>query len=223
MAYEIHKRTNAGGEIMFFQPILYTALGDSLTAGFGFFPNSFVEDYVQLTEQTLRNKVLTNNYAIPGMTSGQLVYELTNPEVRNSIYHANIITITIGGNDLLHANREFKRSQNPTVFPSTLNQFEQNMLTIKKEIEQIKSETIEPYTLRVIGLYNPFPELSYSQYWIFALNNVLATIVEPHGKFVDIYPIFAYNKNLISFDKLHPNKKGYKAIAQELYKSGYDL
>lgn len=209
---------------MVYRPILYTALGDSLTSGVGsLFSNGFVEEYAELTERVLRRKVVIHNYAKAGITSDQLVYDLTRLEIRNSIYHADILTITIGGNDLLQANRKFKRTGNPVLFQNTLHQLKQNMLKVFSEINTIKTNNPSPYMIRVIGLYNPYPSLPYSHYWVYKFNKTLAEITNHYGIFVDIYPTLTNNKQMIWLDKLHPNKNGYKTIAYELYKSGYNL
>ncbi|MCD8501207.1 MAG: GDSL-type esterase/lipase family protein [Bacillaceae bacterium] len=209
---------------MVYRPILFTALGDSLTSGVGsLLSNGFVEEYALLTERTLRRNVVIHNYAKSGIKSDQLIHDLRRPEVRNSIFYADIITITIGGNDLLHANREFKRTGNPAIFSNALHYFRQNVSQVLNEIDLIKANNPSPYTLRVIGLYNPYPSVPYSHYWVDMFNKTLADITNQYGVFVNIYPTLTNNKKMIWLDKLHPNKNGYKTIAYELYKTGYNL
>jgi lysophospholipase L1-like esterase len=205
--------------------LFYTALGDSLTVGVGaVLKSGFVKDYTRLSENTLRRKIIVNKYARSKVTSYEFIHYLTNPIVRESIYHANLITITIGGNDLIQANRHYQKTNDRSVFNQALQVLKINLEIILKTISHIKTGTNSPYLIRVLGLYNPYPYISYSHYWLTQFNHTIAKVTNSYGgKFIDIYPLFTrLGDRVLSLDTLHPNSFGYHILAQELYRSGYD-
>ncbi len=78
----------------------YMALGDSIAAGYGAIPAT--QGYVYLLYQegifdTVQNTLFCNA-AVPGATSKDVLdYQI--PQV--ALFHPNVITLTVGGNDLL--------------------------------------------------------------------------------------------------------------------------
>lgn len=88
--------TDSGNSVMH-----YVALGDSITAGNSTYVST-VSDYL---ENTYGNCV-TNNLAVDGWRSGDLLDALTNPAnsrygmMRKAISNADIITLDIGSNDI---------------------------------------------------------------------------------------------------------------------------
>ncbi|OIJ13423.1 hypothetical protein BKP37_10645 [Anaerobacillus alkalilacustris] len=210
---------------MYLKPIVYTALGDSLTVGVGAsIKSGFIKEYTYFSERALKRKIITNKYAKKGITSEQFIKLLACPQVRRAIYESDIITITIGGNDLIQANRHFMRTNDPSIFHRTLYSFKQNYEFILRTITELKSDVGSPYLIRTIGFYNPFPELPYSDLWIRSFNNAIEKLsLNYHSKFINIYPIFArLREQALTFDRLHPNHYGYQLIAYELYYSGYN-
>lgn len=79
---------------------IYVALGDSITAGYGLaedepsFPEIIAED---------RGAQLCDFGQPEGWTSAKLLKQLQTPEVAAAVASADIVTITIGGNDLMDA------------------------------------------------------------------------------------------------------------------------
>ena len=120
----------------------YTALGNSLTAGIG---ASFVVDppkrygyvyYFRDFLSTIFPCANLINRAQPGFTSSDLLQQLQNdPVTRQAAKKANLITINIGGNDLLEC-----LSQPPSTIPACLSTavatFAQNWPLIMKEIRK---------------------------------------------------------------------------------------
>lgn len=77
-----------------------TALGDSLTYGVG---DTEGGGYVRVVENFYKQKeknVENVNLAISGAKSDQLLKQLDQKEVQNQIKSADVILMTIGGNDL---------------------------------------------------------------------------------------------------------------------------
>lgn len=159
------------------------------------------------------------------MSSSELVDVIKkNPNIRNSISKANILTITIGGNNLLQANQLFQETGDFQVVHFALQQLEYNLRTILSEITLLKSYSSIPYLVRIIGLYNPYPNLPFSEYWVDHFNRVLSSFTTNNNfvKFVDISYLSKNKQQLLSLNGLHPNKEGYQLIAEQIVATGYD-
>ena len=78
----------------------YMALGDSITTGYGLASGekSFAEQAAEVGSLTLND-----SYATDGLTSAELLAQLSREDVKAAVTGADFITITIGGNDLLDA------------------------------------------------------------------------------------------------------------------------
>ena len=78
----------------------YVALGDSITTGYGLADNeqSFAEQV-----STAGSLTLEDSFAQDGLTSAELLEQLSEEDVKAAVTDTDFITITIGGNDLLGA------------------------------------------------------------------------------------------------------------------------
>ena len=80
----------------------YLAMGDSLTAGYGAMPTTDGYAYLLYREgayDTISNTLFANT-AMPGATSAQvLAYQV--PLATGTGFHPDVITMTVGGNDIL--------------------------------------------------------------------------------------------------------------------------
>lgn len=81
----------------------YVALGDSISAGYGL--NGELSFPKQLEQRT--GYVLTDFSSNDGVTSQDLLETLKKPEVIAAVQRADVITITVGGNDLMNALYEY--------------------------------------------------------------------------------------------------------------------
>lgn len=80
------------------------ALGDSLTYGQGDEKNNggYVGQIKPALEKKYDTKVSTKNYGVSGDRSDQILKRLNNqPEMRKNLRHADVIVMTVGGNDLM--------------------------------------------------------------------------------------------------------------------------
>ena len=185
------------------------------------FPN-FVKHYEKLMESTFRKKVIVYQFSKGGLTSAQILNMLADPFVRHAIEHADIITISAGGNDLMKAGRRFLFSRDDRIIESACEKALANIREMILEIMMIKSGVNSPYLIRFVGLYNPFPFLPASDYWIRTFNQKLMSFSDVHMAVADIYSIFKKEgTRLLSFDGFHPNQRGYQLIAETLHCLGY--
>lgn len=200
----------------------YTAIGDSLTTGFGALPgNGFVPVYRRMAEVRLRSFVAYNNLGVNGLTSAALDQRIgSSSTFRQAIKEAEIITISIGGNDLIRAARSTRRSSD--ALRTALQECKQHFSSIMGRIYSLKSGANEPYIIRIVGLYNPYPQISEATDWVLQFNRYAAQYSNYVCGFANIYPAFAGNeRELLSLDHLHPNGRGYRTIAEHLNALGY--
>ncbi|WP_169513910.1 GDSL-type esterase/lipase family protein [Halalkalibacillus halophilus] len=202
--------------------IIYKALGDSLTVGVGSkFTKGFVQKYASDLSHEWKIPVRTEVFARKRLLSEDLVDLMQDPYVQERLTYGNLFTITTGSNDLLRANRLLMRTGNPMYFEYASFQFEENIFRILDTIHQLKAGSTIPYQIRLVGLYNPYPELTYSDYWIHRWNHTLYSFEDQVVRYVHVYDEFrAHHRKLLAFKSIHPNKQGYHVIAKRLLETG---
>jgi lysophospholipase L1-like esterase len=203
--------------------IKYAAVGDSLTVGVGGgFSGGFVPRYSNLTQQKLNRPVVFENMGVSGATTGDVLTMVTRePEVRRVLQAAGIVTVTAGGNDLVEAAKSFLANGDKDAFMKALARCRQNFGGIITEIRRMKSGR-QPYIIRAVDLYNPFPSIPEANQWVQRFNQHLESFEDGHLKVANIFRLFEGRQSeLISSDRFHPNSRGYVLIADELYKQGY--
>ncbi|HAQ08650.1 MAG TPA: GDSL family lipase [Bacillus bacterium] len=199
------------------------AAGDSLTQGVGDSTNTggylpyLVE---QLEGEKAVNKVNIANFGVRGNRADQLLERLASEKVKNSIKDADIIILTIGGNDLMKVVKENFTNLELIHFKAEQAIFSDRLQKILTTIRQQNPEA--PVVL--IGLYNPFFQ------WFADVKEMNQIVDEWNGQsisiiqqdenafFVDIHDIFINNEeNLLYKDYFHPNDRGYQLIADRVY------
>ncbi|WP_213644132.1 GDSL-type esterase/lipase family protein [Paenibacillus lautus] len=202
----------------------YTAVGDSLTFGFGAMPGSgFVPLYRRMAEERLRQFVAHENLGVNGLTSDELYDRVVQlPTFRYHLQQAQIITISIGGNDLIRAVKSTGGRPNREVLDAALYRCQNHVANIVKHIRKIKSPVSKPYFIRAIGLYNPYPAWTEATEYVIRFNRHLMGLSDGYFRVADIYTQFSgREKELMSVDGLHPNGRGYRVIAEQLNRLGY--
>ena len=77
---------------------IYLALGDSISTGFGL-KDAKTEGYTYMLADQLGYEL--TNCAIDGNTTAGLIQQMAKPEIQAKIARADLITITVGGNDMM--------------------------------------------------------------------------------------------------------------------------
>ncbi|RBW71033.1 GDSL-type esterase/lipase family protein [Bacillus taeanensis] len=204
----------------------YVVLGDSLSMSVGtsFFSSGFPERYLYFAENILKKPIYLNNFAQSGATTEVVLKCIEVPFIAEKIHQAQMITLTIGRNDVIQAADTFIRHKNKKAFITTLRNCRENMNRIFDQIYKLKQMSHHPFIVRAANIYNPLPEIDESAYWINQFNKHLDTFTSlPHVKIADIYSIFKEKeKDLLSKDLLHPNEIGYQKIAEAINQLGYE-
>jgi lysophospholipase L1-like esterase len=198
----------------------YLALGDSLTAGYGAIPVTDGYAYV-LYRQGIYDSVPNTtfaNAAMPGATSSQVLdYQV--PLATQSGFGPNVVTMTVGGNDLLAILNGAEPQQ-------VLAAFQGNLVAILMQL----CLSLPEARLYVGNLYaiRDFPVAT--EQVVLAFNQVVAGVAgfvnvnacTNRIKVADLYAEFSgqqdglllINRNGAGQFEIHPTNAGYRAIAK---------
>jgi lysophospholipase L1-like esterase len=194
------------------------ALGDSLTRGTGDETGKGYVGYVVNELRTKTNQPMNvTNLAIKGQRSAGLVRQLQQIEVQRQIKQADIILMTIGGNDLFQGGEALSNFSIERINQAKAD-YLQNLDTIFKAIRTVNPHAIVFY----IGLYNPFNDLrdakttsAIVRQWNFDSTEVAARY--PNVIAVPTFDLFELHVNdYLYSDKFHPNKEGYRLIGERV-------
>lgn len=204
----------------------YVLLGDSIAYGQGI-ANSQDACYGRIVANT--NGYNYANYSVDGYTSGALLKYLDVDFVAAGVRKANIIQISIGGNDFLTSNMLVLLFAGKlgidAPFDSIGSKFSENFSAIISKIRSLNSSA----RILVQTVYNPADGIFSDVYQKGAdtINNAIRGYLSSHkGAFsiVDVASAFAgHAGEYIAADTIHPNSKGNLVIAQVTLKKLRDL
>jgi lysophospholipase L1-like esterase len=194
------------------------AIGDSLTRGTG---DETGKGYVgvlldEINEKT-KQDVRVTNLGISGQTSDQLMQQIQQTEVKRQLQSADMILLTMGGNDLFRGGQGLLEFE-PADLEDIEKKFLDNMNFIFQQIRASNSKA----NVFFIGLYNPFIELEQGKemsavvrHWNYQSAELSAAY--PKIVFVPTFDLFELKVNdYLYTDKFHPNTKGYTLIAERV-------
>ncbi|MFA8439510.1 GDSL-type esterase/lipase family protein [Pueribacillus sp. YX66] len=197
-------------------------LGDSLTVGVGD-PSS--QGYIGIVKEKLEMKnVITvhlKNEAKKGLRSEQLVKKLKKKKLREDVKEADVIFLSLGGNDIMNVFKNHFFHLNVHLFEKQSEDFASNLKQIMHLIR--KENTDVPVVM--IGLFNPyftyFSEIveinQIIHIWNTESKEVLSQFNDAY--FVEIDSIFSNDNDvLLHEDNFHPNREGYERIAETVMK-----
>jgi lysophospholipase L1-like esterase len=208
---QVKEKTNNKKEIHI------VALGDSLTRGTG---DESGKGYVGYMVDDLRKKankpIRVTNLAIKGQRSEGLLKQLRQTEIQRQLRQADIIVMTIGGNDLFQGGKALQLST------PQLNQAKTTYLRNLDRIFQTIHHVNKNAVVFHIGLYNPFSDLKEAKktsvivrQWNFAAAETAARY--PNIIAVPTFDLFELHVNdYLYSDHFHPNKDGYKRIGERV-------
>lgn len=199
------------------------AAGDSLTQGVG--DSTGTGGYVPYLQKLFQQEqgigtVTINNYGVKGNRTDQLLKKIKSAEVKQSISDADMVILTIGGNDIMKVVRDHISNLQLDDFTPQMKTFETNLYNVLREIR--KDNQLAAIVL--VGVYNPFTKWfadvdemnDIVTEWNRTGENILTLYDNTY--FVPIEQIFSdTTENLLYTDYFHPNDKGYQLIADEIY------
>ncbi|GBG94869.1 lipase [Ligilactobacillus salitolerans] len=150
--------------------IKVVGLGDSLTYGVG--DTSGRGGYVYLLQQKLlkhdAKKVAVSNFGKTGDTTTEIQTRLNNQtEIRQRLKNADVITITAGGNDLMHVLQDNFQTLSSNQFSASMKRARDNyalhMTNLLKDVRALNDQA----PIFLFSVYNPFyvyfPQVSAMQ------------------------------------------------------------
>ncbi|CAG7617329.1 Spore germination lipase LipC [Paenibacillus solanacearum] len=204
--------------------LIYVAVGDSLTVGVGAWPGSgLVPQYRALASKAANAYVESINFGKAGATTGDILRLVkSSPRLRFMLVRADIITLTAGGNDLIRAAKQFARKPDPHVFPEALRECREHYAEIVNTIRTLKASHGNRYIIRAADLYNPYPKVPEAALWVQRFNRHIDSLQCGNFKMALVYGQFLGREpEMLSADGLHPNKQGYRTIAEQMNRLGY--
>ncbi|WP_342430785.1 SGNH/GDSL hydrolase family protein [Neobacillus sp. FSL H8-0543] len=193
-------------------------LGDSLTRGTG---DETGKGYVGILMDEIKKKskqeVQLTNLGIVGQRSNQLKKQVQQTEVQRQIQTADLILVTIGGNDLFRGGQGLE-DFNTEEIVEIEKKYLENITSILQQIRGANNNA----TVFLIGLYNPFSDLEQGaemskvvRHWNYQSAEVSAAF--PKIVFVPTFDLFELQVNdYLYSDKFHPNTEGYRLIAERV-------
>lgn len=215
----------------------YVALGDSLTEGIGDTTNQ--GGYIPLLSQQLTQEygyqVTSQNFGVGGNTSNQILKRMSNDKnIKKALAKADLLTLTVGGNDVMAVIRKNLSDLNLAAFSKASLSYQERL---RKIIEKARTDNPD-LPIYIVGIYNPFylnfPELTDMQLVIDNWNKSTEAITKEYERvyFVPINDLLykgidgeegivqtvgeqttVVNNALFSEDHFHPNNIGYQIMS----------
>ena len=218
--------------------VTYVAIGDSLTKGVGDTTNQ--GGFVPLLAQSLTNEsgleFKAINYGVSGNTSGQILSRIREKkEIRKDLKQAQLLTITVGGNDLRKAILEDTSNLDLDRFEKASKTYEKNL----KQIIELARKDNPDLPVYVVGIYNPlylnFPDLTelqtlvdqwnqrteetlsaYQGVYFVPINDLLYKGIDGKSGVTEseLGKETVTNDALYDEDSFHPNHTGYEIMKE---------
>lgn len=199
------------------------AVGDSLTQGVGDIQD--LGGYIPYLQSKMEDSKLIStanfqNFGVRGNRSDQLLKRLKQEEVKTAITNADMVIITIGGNDVMQVFKNNMMGLQIDKFITAANGYSERLQKILKTIREYNNDT----GIVLIGIYNPFikwfsdiKEMNeIVENWNEASSREIASFDQ--ALFVPVADIFENNEeSLLYTDYFHPNNRGYELIAERVY------
>ncbi len=215
------------------QPLGYTALGDSIATG-TWASAGYVDRYADRLRAEVNPSVQLTNLAVNGWTTSDLLNALRTSETyRSAVQGSDVITVSIGGNDLLRARERYLQGtcggpEDDDCLRTTTDRVLANWDAILDELQALVGS--RPVAIRTMDVYNPYAgrdaaRLDLFKPYLDEINSYLCLASEARGiPCARVYAAFngsdgtddPAQRSLIAFDGLHPSDQGHALIADLL-------
>lgn len=196
--------------------------GDSLTEGVGdSTKNGGYLPYLRelLEEEKGIKEVDFYNFGVKGNRTTQLLKRLQSDEMKEVLPNADLLILTIGGNDIMKIVKDNFSNLQLSVFDKEREGYINNLYQIMNTIIRINPDV----SIVLVGVYNPFSQWfsdvkeldQIVSDWNVASQRVVANYSNAY--FVSIEDLFLNpTESLLYKDNFHPNDRGYELIAERL-------
>ena len=203
----------------------YVVLGDSIARGAGIY-NSDEACFGRIVANT--NGYNYKNYGIDGYTSWQLVDYIRTDDVTASIKDADIISLSIGGNDYLQQNVPLLIYQVTVgdfkIVNDIQDNYRENFADIIGYIKEINPDVV----IIAQTLYNPRTDLIKNAYGE-ATKRITEVVTDYAAnnpgviEVVDTIPVIEGKADCVALDGIHPSAVGNEELAKLVLQKLYDL
>jgi lysophospholipase L1-like esterase len=194
------------------------ALGDSLTRGTGDESGKGYTGYLtELLKEKTKQEMVMDNLGVNGQTSRQLAAQLGREEVQAQVKAADVLLLSIGGNDLFRGGETLMNLDTEKVKEIEAEAMRE-LHSVLTELRKLNGAA----NIFVIGLYNPFIDLTDSEKttaivrdWNYKVAETASRI--PGTVLVPTFDLFQLKVgSYLSRDQFHPNTEGYRLIAERV-------
>lgn len=200
-------------------PLRIVLLGDSVARGTGDESGEGIGGYL---EKTLAERKIafteSLNVAVNGARTNDLMKQIDEtPSVQRFVAEADVIVVSIGGNDLW-GDRSIRSDEKPPDPEEAMNRVEENVVAVLKRVRELNPSARIFY----VGLYNPFREgnAQFTEVIDIAVGEWQSRLVrhfsdDPNLTIVQTFDLFTHNDRL-SADRFHPGAEGYRLIGRRI-------
>lgn len=203
------------------KPVLrHLAIGDSIITGFGAPPReNLVKSFSENLESSIHKEVQFQNEGINEITSSELNRLVQGGEFDDQIKQADIVTINIGGNDILQLGFQEGFYEAIQSFDSLQTTFKANMSDMMERVHTLNPDA----TVLLLELYNPFHKefefYTMANRFLPRWNLQFYELAAQHDYAVVVDTTEVINSEMpqnVSDDGVHPSQLGYHAIADQM-------
>ncbi|OXS78332.1 SGNH/GDSL hydrolase family protein [Domibacillus enclensis] len=202
------------------QTLKHVAIGDSVITGFGVHPKeNLVKTFSENLEASIQKDVQFQNEGINEITSSELNELVQSGRFDKQIMQADIVTLNVGGNDILQLGFEEGFYEAIQSFDSLQSAFNQNLTDIMERVHELNPEA----TVLLLELYNPldkdFELYSLADRFLPRWNVQFYELAASHDYAVVVDTTDVINSESpenVSEDGIHPSELGYHAIADQM-------
>lgn len=206
--------------------ILYVSFGDSLAHGYPYYMDNKSYSYTDFIYQHLETQHEVNvkvnyiNYGTSGYTSTDLINQINKEDVALNISNADVITINIGGNDMLKAINKYGVKNYQSILDS-IDVYSDNLVKILSRFRELNPNA----KIYISSLFNPLlsgtgdVDFERSDQIIVYINKIIYNVAKPYNvRYIDVSMLFKGHEygtpDSWFHDKIHPNKKGYLEMSK---------
>ncbi|MCP8966986.1 GDSL-type esterase/lipase family protein [Ectobacillus ponti] len=203
------------------QTLYHVVIGDSLAKGYGSSQGGYAGIASKQLEAKLQKQVIVDNIAVNGLTTTGLISLLERPDVKEKLQKADIITISIGGNNLLRLNRNFGILEGLKMLDQEKKKFQADLEHILLTIRAENKDAV----LVLSELYNPLQLedsiSSYASLFLDGWNKTIRTAADTYNPAIvlPVRKLIPNDAKELLYDGVHPNDAGYARIADAFVQS----